>query len=201
MADQAAKLQLVEHQLIMDARLKELEELKRERESLKENYDQLRQTIATLSDERLEESEYFKTLQISLEHYKSRAHHLEDWKEQLERTLDELTGERSRLEDEIKAEKANRTQVMEAAMRKIDGDILRIEKGRGELEATLDGFRAKEARGKQAQEAVSASLEKEKVKGKDLDLFVCLTPVLRRRPLSWRSSSRYFEKRHVPGKA
>ncbi|KAI7863065.1 hypothetical protein BDF14DRAFT_1734704 [Spinellus fusiger] len=161
-ADQAVKQQLAEHQLIIDTRMKELEDLKHERRLLLEDTERLKSQLSALSEERLMETEYYKTLQVATDHYRSRTYYLEQMRTQLERELDTISLERRQLVDHVKAEKQSQSLAMETEMRRLENDLSRIRSQRDHFQLLLNEQTAKEAYEKEASDNVLASVEQQR---------------------------------------
>ncbi|KAI8145987.1 hypothetical protein BJV82DRAFT_655494 [Fennellomyces sp. T-0311] len=158
---EAAKLQIAEHKLIVDTRTKELEDLQRERQTFLSDIERLRNEFTVLTDEQLTATEYFKSMQLSLEHYRTRASYLEEMKTQLDRELDEVTLERKKLVEEFKSEKLSQGMAMDAEMRRLEGDLARIRKQRDDFQTHVDAFASKKTRERQLHDEIIVAIEKE----------------------------------------
>ena len=152
-----------EYQLIVDARSRELDDMQRERQQLIEQTERLRGKFLVLTDEQLLATEYFKVLQLSLEHYKSRSHYLDEIKSQLQFDLEEVSSERRKVADEIKAEKVSQGMAMEGEMRRLENDLARIRKQRDDFQHMVDAQRNKKNKEKELHDAIIADVEKEAV--------------------------------------
>ncbi|KAL0078591.1 hypothetical protein J3Q64DRAFT_1839560 [Phycomyces blakesleeanus] len=161
-ADQAVKQQLAEHQLIVDTRMKELEDLKHEREMLLEDTERLKTQLSMIDEERLMETEYYKNLQLSTEHYRARIYHLEQMRTQMERELDAISLERRQLVDQVKSEKLSQSMAMEAEMRRLENDLSRIRSQRDHFQMLLNEQGTKEVREREINEHVMTTAEREK---------------------------------------
>ncbi|KAI9482578.1 hypothetical protein BDB00DRAFT_943256 [Zychaea mexicana] len=159
--NEACKTEVAEQQLIVDARVKEIEDLQRERQTLVEDTERLRNEFAMLTDEKLLASEYYKALQLSLEHYKSRAHYLHEIQSQLDHELEEVKAERRKLVEEINSEKLSQSMAMETEMRRLESDLARIRKQRDDFQGIVDTYTSKKAREKQLHGEVSMTIENE----------------------------------------
>ncbi|KAI9008828.1 hypothetical protein CLU79DRAFT_776473 [Phycomyces nitens] len=167
-ADQAVKQQLAEHQLIVDTRMKELEDLKQEREMLLEDTERLKTQLSMIDEERIVETEYYKTLQLSTEHYRARIYHLEQMRSQMERELDAISLERRQLVDQVKSEKLSQGMAMEAEMRRLENDLSRIRSQRDHFQMLLNEQGTKEVREREINEHVMSTAEREKQRIKAL---------------------------------
>lgn len=147
----------------MDARSRELDDMQRERQQLIEQTERLRGKFLVLTDEQLMATEYFKVLQLSLEHYKSRAHYLDEIRTQLQYDIEEANSERRKVVDEIKAEKVSQGMTMEGEMRRLENDLARIRKQRDDFQRVVDEHRAKKDKEKELHDAIIAEVEKEAV--------------------------------------
>lgn len=154
---------MAEHQQIIEARQKELQELRRDRQVLASEIDKLRDEFATLSDERIMESEYFKSLQQSFEHHKMRYHYLDEMRLQMERELDDMSMERKRLLKELDAEKTSRNSTIEAEMRRLENDLARIRKQRDDFQTNVENQTNKKNRHKKLHDEFVSTAENEKV--------------------------------------
>lgn len=173
LAEQAAKAQLAEHQLIVEARKKELEDLKEERQSLADNLDRLRSEFSSLSEERLMATEYFKLLQLSLELYKCRSNYFGEKKIKLEGEYDSLSSERRNLLDTAKSEKANQSTAMETEIRRLESDLTRIRKQRDDFLSTVNTQMSKRKREKELHEESTLSAMKEQVSSFAFSILRC----------------------------
>ncbi|KAI8337955.1 hypothetical protein BC941DRAFT_424165 [Chlamydoabsidia padenii] len=161
--DQTLKSQLSEHQLIIDTRNKEISQLKQERQSLVTELDRLElQFGAHLPEERLINTDHYKNLQTSYEYYRNRAHHQDQMRTSLERTLDDLDRARKRWMEELKAEKLVQSTTMETEMKRLENDLARIRTQKDQFKAQYDDQVAKELGLKEANQQVIQSAENEK---------------------------------------
>ncbi|RCI03797.1 E3 ubiquitin-protein ligase bre1, partial [Rhizopus stolonifer] len=151
--EQAVKTQLEEHRIILSAREKEIEALKRDRQTLLQDEDRLL-SLFKLSEEQLLETEYIKTLQLSIDHYRSRCHDLEQRRVDLERDLDKMSAARKQLIDQVKTEKISQNMTMESEIRRMEGDLNRIRGQRDSFQSLVDEQKMKENREKESQEKI-----------------------------------------------
>ncbi|CAO3662318.1 unnamed protein product [Rhizopus stolonifer] len=151
--EQAVKTQLEEHRIILSAREKEIEALKRDRQTLLQDEDRLL-SLFKLSEEQLLETEYIKTLQLSIDHYRSRCHDLEQRRVELERDLDKMSAARKQLIDQVKTEKISQNMTMESEIRRMEGDLNRIRGQRDSFQSLVDEQKMKENREKESQEKI-----------------------------------------------
>jgi E3 ubiquitin-protein ligase BRE1 len=153
MTEQVIKTQLEEHKLILNTREKEIEELKLYRQSLLRDEERLL-SLFTLSEERLIETEYVKVLQLSIDHYRDRCHHLEQKRIQIERDMDKITASRQQLIEQIKSEKMAQGITLDAEMRRLESDLNRIRGQRDSHLLHLEEQKAKELKEKEAQDKI-----------------------------------------------
>ncbi|CAO3589081.1 unnamed protein product [Absidia cylindrospora] len=161
-AEQTMKSQLSEHQLIVNTRNKELSALKLERQSLVADMDRLRLQFARIPDEQLVATDYYKNLQTSYEYYRHRAHHLDQMRTSLDRTLDDLSRTRKRWVDDLKSEKTTQSTAMESEMKRLENDLARIGGQKEQFKSQYDDQVARELKLKETNQAVVDSAEKEK---------------------------------------
>jgi chromosome segregation ATPase len=107
-----------------------------------------------LSEEQLLETEYIKTLQLSIDHYRGRCHDLEQRRVDLERDLDKMSAARKQLIDQVKSEKISQSVTMESEIRRMEGDLNRIRGQRDSFQSLVDEQKMKETREKENQEKV-----------------------------------------------
>ncbi|KAI8976857.1 hypothetical protein BDB01DRAFT_852832 [Pilobolus umbonatus] len=153
LAEQAIKTQLAEHKLILVSREKEIEDLKRDRQTLLQDEERLLSMFA-LTDERLLETEYIKNLQLSIEHYRNRCQDLEQLRNSVERDMDKISSARQQLIDQLKSEKMAQSITMETEMRRLENDLTRIRTQRDHFQTLIDDHKAKESREKEGQEKI-----------------------------------------------
>ncbi|KAI9311410.1 hypothetical protein BX666DRAFT_1998135 [Dichotomocladium elegans] len=158
-----------EYRMIVDARNRELQELRREKEQLIDDLERLRGKFISLTDEQLMATEYFKTLQLSLDHYKARAHYLEDIKLQLEEELDDVRAERRKLADEVKTEKGAQEAAIEGEMKRLENDLQRIRKQHDDYQQIADTQISKKTREAELYEATVIDVEKQAQRIADLE--------------------------------
>ncbi|KAI9250732.1 hypothetical protein BY458DRAFT_559644 [Sporodiniella umbellata] len=151
--EQTVKAQIEEHRAVLSAREKEIEALKKDRQTLLQHEDRLL-SMFKLSEEQLLETEYIRTLQLSIDHYRSRCHDLEQRRVELERDLDGMSATRKQLIDQVKTEKASQNATLEAEIRRIEGDLNRIRGQRDSFQSLVDEQKAKEGREKENQERI-----------------------------------------------
>lgn len=142
-----------EHRIILSAREKEIEALKRDRQTLLQDEDRLL-SLFKLSEEQLLETEYIKTLKLSIDHYRSRCHDLEQRRVDLERDLDKMSAARKQLIDQVKTEKISQNMTMESEIRRMEGDLNRIRGQRDSFQSLVDEQKMKENREKESQEKI-----------------------------------------------
>ncbi|KAI7899210.1 uncharacterized protein BX663DRAFT_215433 [Cokeromyces recurvatus] len=104
MTQEAIEAQLKEHKLILAAREQEFENLKRDRQLLLRDEERLL-SLFTMSEDRMAETEYVKTLKLSIEHYRDRCYHLEQRRTEIEREMDKISASRQQLIEQVKSEK------------------------------------------------------------------------------------------------
>jgi E3 ubiquitin-protein ligase BRE1 len=153
MAEQAIKTQLEEHKLILSTREKEFENLKRDRQMLLRDEERL-MSLFTMGEDRLAETEYVKTLKLSIEHYRDRCYHLEQRRIDIERDMDKMSATRQQLVEQVKSEKIAQGITMEAEMRRLEGDLNRIRGQRDHFQLLVEEQKIKEGREKESQEKI-----------------------------------------------
>ncbi|KAI8376102.1 uncharacterized protein BYT42DRAFT_614885 [Radiomyces spectabilis] len=171
-ADQAIQSQLNEHQLIVDARKKEMEDLKREREQLLSDIESLKSQFLTISDEQLLETQYVKNLQLSIDHYRSRLHYLDHWRTRLEKDLDNDSIERRQIMDQAKNEKNAQTQSLEAEMKRLENDLTRIRGQRDQFQTLLNELTNRDNRDRAMNDQVRLSADEAKQHVDELELHL-----------------------------
>ncbi|KAI8636740.1 hypothetical protein BD408DRAFT_425649 [Parasitella parasitica] len=153
MAEQAIKIQLEEHKLVLASREKEFENLKRDRQLLLRDEERLL-SMFTMGEDRLLETEYAKTLKLSIEHYRDRCFHLEQRRTEIEREMDKISANRQQLVDQVKSEKMAQGITMEAEMRRLEGDLNRIRGQRDNFQTLVEEQKIKEGRERESQEKI-----------------------------------------------
>ncbi|KAI8047379.1 hypothetical protein BDF21DRAFT_434267 [Thamnidium elegans] len=153
MAEQVIKTQLEEHKLILTTREKEIEDLKRDRQLLLRDEERLL-SLFSLSEDRLLETEYVKALQLSIEHYRDRCHHLEQRRIDIEREMDKISVIRQQLVEQAKSEKMAQGMTLETEMRRLEADLNRIRGQRDILLVSVEDQKLKEAREKETQDKI-----------------------------------------------
>ncbi|CEP17270.1 hypothetical protein [Parasitella parasitica] len=153
MTEQAIKTQLDEHKLILASREKEFENLKRDRQLLLRDEERLL-SMFTMGEDRLLETEYAKTLKLSIEHYRDRCYHLEQRRTDIERQMDKISANRQQLVEQVKSEKLAQGITMEAEMRRLEGDLNRIRGQRDNFQSLVEEQKLKEGRERESQEKI-----------------------------------------------
>lgn len=166
--EQATKNQLEENKIILLARDKEFDNLKRDRQLLLREEERLL-SMFTMGEDRLVETEYAKTLKLSIEHYRDRCYYLEQRRTDIERKMDKVTATRRLLIDQSKSEKVAQGMTMEAELRRLEGDLNRIRGQRDHFQLLVEEQRAKDAREKEAQEKVISLANQGKLRIAALD--------------------------------
>ncbi|CAO3630534.1 unnamed protein product [Cunninghamella echinulata] len=160
--EQNIKSLLAEHQLIIDARNKELSDLKSEKQALFDEIDRLKIQMAQIPEERLLNTDYFKNLQSSYGYYRQRAHHLEQMRNKLDRTLDDLVLARKIWVDDLKAEKTSQSTTLDSEMKKLENDLIRIRGQRDHFQNQYDDETAKEDDMKETNQRIIRSAKDQK---------------------------------------
>ncbi|KAK4521541.1 uncharacterized protein ATC70_012157 [Mucor velutinosus] len=153
MNEQAIKTQFEEHKLILAARDKEFDNLKRDRQLLLRDEERLL-SMFTMGEDRLLETEYVKTLKLSIEHYRDRCYHLEQRRTDIEREMDKISASRQQLVEQVKSEKMAQGITMEAEMRRLEGDLNRIRGQRDHFQLLVEEQKIKEGRERELQEKI-----------------------------------------------
>lgn len=153
MAEQAIKTQFEEHKLILASREKEFENLKRDRQLLLRDEERLL-SMFTMGEDQLLETEYVKTLKLSIEHYRDRCYHLEQRRTDIEREMDKISASRQQLVEQVKSEKMAQGTTMEAEMRRLEGDLNRIRGQRDHFQLLVEEQKIKEGRERESQEKI-----------------------------------------------
>ena len=154
---------MAEQQLIVDARTKELEDLKGERQSLLDDMDRLQNEFSMLSSEKLMATEYYKTLELSLEHYRSREHYLAEMKSQLLEELHQVGHDRKTFDDDMDAEKKLQRQTMDSETKSLEVALKRIKKQRDEFQSVVNDYMDRKEREKQKHDQVIKDIDYEAV--------------------------------------
>ncbi|EPB88156.1 hypothetical protein HMPREF1544_04988 [Mucor circinelloides 1006PhL] len=153
MNEQAIKTQFEEHKLILAARDKEFDNLKRDRQLLLRDEERLL-SMFTMGEDRLLETEYAKTLKLSIEHYRDRCYHLEQRRIDIEREMGKISASRQQLVEQVKSEKMAQGITMEAEMRRLEGDLSRIRGQRDHFQLLVEEQKIKEGRERESQEKI-----------------------------------------------
>ncbi|KAL7321378.1 hypothetical protein PS15m_001150 [Mucor circinelloides] len=153
MNEQAIKTQFEEHKLILAARDKEFDNLKRDRQLLLRDEERLL-SMFTMGEDRLLETEYAKTLKLSIEHYRDRCYHLEQRRIDIEREMGKISASRQQLVEQVKSEKMAQGITMEAEMRRLEGDLNRIRGQRDHFQLLVEEQKIKEGRERESQEKI-----------------------------------------------
>lgn len=153
LTEQVIKTQLEEHKLILTTREKEIEDLKRDRQLLLRDEERLL-SLFTMGEDRLLETEYIKALQLSIEHYRDRCHHLEQKRVDIEREMDKVSALRQQLIEQAKAEKLSQGNALEGEMKRLEADLHRIRGQRDSLQTLVEEQKLKDARDKEAQDKI-----------------------------------------------
>ncbi|KAI8373837.1 hypothetical protein BD560DRAFT_393734 [Blakeslea trispora] len=140
-----------EHPLILSAREKEFEMLKRDRQLLLREEERLL-SMFSLTEDRLSETEYVKTLKLSIEHYRDRCYHLDQRRIEIERETDRITAARQQLVEQMKSEKIAQSMAMEGEMKRLENDLARIRGQRDHFQLLVEEQKTKEHREKEAQD-------------------------------------------------
>ncbi|CAO3631846.1 unnamed protein product [Cunninghamella blakesleeana] len=160
--DQTIKSQLSEHQLIIDARNKEISDLKSEKQSFFDEIDRLKIQITQIPEDRLINTDYFKNLQISYGYYRQRAHYLDQMRNKLDRSLDDLVLTRKIWIDDLKAEKTSQSATLDAEMKRLENDLIRIRGQRDQFQSQYDDESAKEKDMKETNQRILHSAKEQK---------------------------------------
>ncbi|KAI9264378.1 hypothetical protein BDA99DRAFT_509197 [Phascolomyces articulosus] len=150
-----------EQQLIVDTRVKELEDLRRERQSLLDDMDRLQNEFGLLSAEKLMTTEYYKTLELSVEHYRSRELYLTEMKSQLIDELREIKLERKKFEDDIDSEKKAQRVAMDNETERLETALARIKKQRDDYQLRVNDYMNKKEREKQDHDQTMKDIDNE----------------------------------------
>lgn len=153
LTEQVIKTQLEEHKLILTTREKEIEDLKRDRQLLLRDEERLL-SLFTMGEDRLLETEYIKALQLSIEHYRDRCHHLEQKRVEIEREMDKVSALRQQLIEQAKGEKLSQGNALEGEMKRLEADLNRIRGQRDSLQSLVEEQKLKDARDKEAQDKI-----------------------------------------------
>jgi DNA repair exonuclease SbcCD ATPase subunit len=161
--DDVSESQLEENKQILLGRDKEFDHLKRDRQLLLREEERLL-SMFTMGEDRLVETEYVKTLKLSIEHYRDRFYHLEQRRADIERKMDQATASRRQLIDQSKSEKVAQSMTMETELRRLEGDLNRIRGQRDHFQLLVEEQKAKDARDKEAQDKIVASANEGKTR-------------------------------------
>ncbi|KAI8981920.1 hypothetical protein BDF20DRAFT_864001 [Mycotypha africana] len=159
--DQAIKAQLEEHKLIISTREKEFDDLKRDRQLLLREEERL-VGMFMMTEDRLAETEYVKTLRLSIEHYRDRCYHLEQKRGELEKEIDKISASRQQMIEQVKSEKVAQGMTIESEMKRLEGDLNRIKGQRDHFQVLVEDQKMKENRENEAQEKIQSLAEQGK---------------------------------------
>lgn len=107
-----------------------------------------------MGEERLLETEYIKALQLSIEHYRDRCHHLEQKRIEIEREMDKVSSLRQQLIEQAKSEKLSQGIALEGEMKRLEADLNRIRGQRDSLQSLVEEQKLKDIRDKEAQDKI-----------------------------------------------
>lgn len=137
--------------------------MKSERQTFFDEIDRLKLQITQIPEERLINTDYFKNLQTSYGYYRQRAHYLEQMRNKLDRSLDDLVLARKIWIDDLKAEKASQSSTLDSEMKRLENDLIRIRGQRDQFQSQYDEETAKEKDMKEANQRILHSAEEQKV--------------------------------------
>ncbi|KAF9898108.1 E3 ubiquitin-protein ligase bre1, partial [Lobosporangium transversale] len=112
------------------SRLTELEEMRAQRSQLQEELDKTRAQFMHLSDEKIQDSQYVKSVLVQIQSARYDADHYRSEVQRLRTELDDMHASRRRFVDTLEAEEKNRRATLEADVKKLENDIIRVRDSR-----------------------------------------------------------------------
>ncbi|ORX53956.1 hypothetical protein DM01DRAFT_1335814 [Hesseltinella vesiculosa] len=162
LAQLARKQQLDEYKLLIQARDKTILDMKQDRERLLNDMDRFHQQLDQLPDERITSTEYYKNLQSSVDYYRHRGDQLEQARNALDRSLDDLARTRQRWDDEVHSEKTSEDAAMDIERKRLESDLVRIRSQRDAFQTQYKDMQAKEAKIRDVQAQIIEAAQNQK---------------------------------------
>ncbi|KAJ3121624.1 E3 ubiquitin-protein ligase bre1 [Nowakowskiella sp. JEL0407] len=159
-------------QVVNDLRLKELQELQNEKLQLLGELDNFKIQVDSIPEEKIRDSPIFKNLEAEFLYHKSENEIIKQRMEKLTKEMEELQAERRTYMDQIVSEESLRRKQLEAEIKKLESDLLRVRANRDTLQQNLDLRVAKdEAEFSQISEIkVIANTRKDRINCLETDL-------------------------------
>ncbi|KAF9188907.1 hypothetical protein BGZ51_000245 [Haplosporangium sp. Z 767] len=128
--NEASREELLHCYKLAISRQAELEEMKTQRDQLKEDLEKVRLQLGHLSDEKIQDSQYAKALLMQLQ---SLRHDMDFHRSEVHRLrseLEDLHVTRRKFVDTLENEEKNRRATLEAELKKLESDISRVRDSR-----------------------------------------------------------------------
>ncbi|KAF9195310.1 E3 ubiquitin-protein ligase bre1 [Haplosporangium sp. Z 767] len=126
----ASRDELLQYRDLAVNRLTELEEMKAQRIQLKNELDQLRMQLNHIPDERVQDTQYVKSILAQMQYARNEAEHYRSEAAKLRVDLDELHLSRRKFMENLESEEKNRRAAIEGELKKMESEISRLRDNR-----------------------------------------------------------------------
>lgn len=127
---EATRDELLQFRRLAISRLAEIEEMNTQKAQLKEELDKLRSQLDQLSDEKIQDSQYVKTILVQIQSARNEGEHYRSEVLKLRAELEDFHASRRRFTDTLETEEKNRRATLEADVKKLENDISRVKDSR-----------------------------------------------------------------------
>ncbi|KAJ1962970.1 E3 ubiquitin-protein ligase bre1 [Dispira parvispora] len=135
---------LEEANRLSEARLRELEELREERATLRQERDQLILQWESLPDQRVADSSLYRHVLARKEFYQGEAQHLHDLLEKAQTELEDIKARRLQFQENVESEALARRKTLESQIKRLEGDATRLRANRDHYQQLHLAHSAKE---------------------------------------------------------
>ncbi|KAI8605376.1 hypothetical protein EDD21DRAFT_146517 [Dissophora ornata] len=126
----ASRDELLQYRELALTRLSELEEMKTQRIQLKNELDSLKSQLNHIPDERVQDSQYVKSLLSQMQYARNDAEHYRNEVVKLKADLEELHLCRRKFMENLETEEKGRRAALEGELKKLENDISRLRDNR-----------------------------------------------------------------------
>ncbi|KAG0221631.1 E3 ubiquitin-protein ligase bre1 [Mortierella sp. GBA43] len=126
----ASKDELLQYRDLAVARLTELEEMKTQRIQLRNEVDQIKTQLHHIPDEKLQDTQYVKTLLAQMQYARNDAEHYRNETSKLKKDLEELYLGRRQFMEGLETEEKSRRVSLENELKKYESEISRLRDSR-----------------------------------------------------------------------
>ncbi|KAF9993192.1 E3 ubiquitin-protein ligase bre1 [Entomortierella chlamydospora] len=123
---EASRDELLQFRRLAISRLAEIEETNLQKTQMKDDLDKLRAQLDQLSDEKIQDSQYVRTLLVQMQSARHEGEFYRGEVLRLRADLEDLHASRRRFVDTLETEEKNRRATLEAELKKLESDISRV---------------------------------------------------------------------------